>query len=215
MRLNKYPAHRLISGNITALFATARPSIQLRVTCSGQTAYLIVVTAPGVRHHLIVLPDKICLTDVLAHLYSWPQHQCAFMMYADCCQPYQCTNLGMLPDQVTEAREHHLSSRQVELSGRQANDISPEDQSFELAQLCREGLKRARMSGCCLMYTVKQSKGKISSALLKTSQVLCTITVSTYEVDNIGDVLQGQMLCHIWHVSKPAGKTHQMLTPKK
>ena len=60
LRLNKNSAHRRIGGNITALFATAFLSLQLKVTCFGQIAYLG-VHAPGVRHHLVVLPGKDCL----------------------------------------------------------------------------------------------------------------------------------------------------------
>ena len=68
----------------------------------------------------------------------------------------------MLPEQVTEASEHHLKrSRQVKVLGRQANDTCPKHMLFEHAQICEQGLKTAHRSGCCLMHTVKQYKGQM------------------------------------------------------
>ncbi len=135
--------------------------------------------------------NEVCLTDVLVHLHSRPQHQCPFMMYDDCCQPYQCTNLGMLPEQVTEASEHHLKrSRQVELLNRQAN---------------------AHVSGCCLTHTIKQYKGQNASAVLKTELTFAHEHMVHFIGGQCG-VLQGQMLCHVRHVCIPQSKMHQMLT---
>ena len=135
---------------------------------------------------------------------------------------------GMLPNKTGDYSKCtppvKFGGQLVLLSG-QINDASPMYQSFEHAQLCRQVLKTARMSrcclthrqhtdtqtahtqadsedyacvsGCCLTSTFKQPRAQLHLRFRRHSQVLHMITMSTFQVDSVCHVLQGQMLCHV------------------